>query len=50
MFVPASICTDKNGKRKEATSDATKHHHRKEEFNIAEDKVKTCELEINKKI
>jgi hypothetical protein len=50
MFVPASIFTDKNGKRKEATSDATKHHHSKDESNISEGKVKTCELDINKKI
>jgi hypothetical protein len=50
MFVPASVFTDKNGKRKDVTSDTIKHHHHKEESNISEGKVKTCELDINKKI
>jgi hypothetical protein len=50
MFVPATVFTDKNVKGKETTSDATKHHHRKEEANISKSKVQNSELELNKKI
>ena len=50
MYVPVTVFTDKDDKRKETSNYATKHHHKKEESNISQNKVQNCELDLDKKI
>ena len=50
MYVPVTVFTDKDDKRKETGNDATKHHHKKEKSNITKNKVQDCELDIDRRI
>ena len=50
MYVPVTVFTDKDDKRKETSKDATKYHHHQEEPNISKSMVHNSELDLNKKI
>lgn len=49
MYVPVTVFTDENDKRKETTKDSKKHQHHKEESIISEGNVPNCELDHHKK-
>jgi hypothetical protein len=50
MFVPPSIFTNKNDKRKENITDVTRSHNHEEESNISKGEVKNSQLGIDKEI
>jgi hypothetical protein len=50
MYVPVTVFTDKDDKRKETSNDATKHHHHKEEPNISKSMVQNSEVDLDKKV
>jgi len=50
MYVPVTIFTDKDDKRKETSKDATKYHHHKEEPNILKSMVQNSEVDLDKKV
>ena len=50
MYVPVTVFTDKDDKRKETGNDATKHHHKREKSNITKIKVQDSEINLDNKI
>lgn len=49
MYVPVTVFTDENDKKKETTKDSKKHQHHKEESIISEGNVANGKLDRHKK-